>query len=568
MADLPSDRNGALVRNEVQTAAGGLVVQVGTINGDAYFNGPPGPDKHDELTLISDEFAAGVRKRWLEEERRRKVRDPASLPVRWVAADDALMDHWANICLTRVGEEAEPLDLAGQLDEIADIYGRIPSGRLVLLGRDGSGKTVLGLRLVLDLLESRRSGEPVPEMFSIGSWEPTVEPLTKWLSDQLCRDQPGLATVGADGETLAAALLGRGLILPVLDGFDEIAAGLRRDALRELSATTGPLVLTSRPAEYTAAGAGTRCLSHAAAIELADLTLADLKDYLLRSSPKNITPDWLQVLAELHRDPHAEGNANLAAALTTPLMVSLAGTVYGESRDDQHDAIADRPTALLDTSRFSTSRSIEEHLLSTFLPTVYRLRPGDARTAPRHKWDPERAQRWLGNLAVHLDRLGTRNLAWWEFGHSVRASTRLLVISFLSGLSFAMVTGIGNIPIDLFGTSHGLGFAVRRGIVVGLLHGSVAALAFGFLFRLAEGSETLKPSPVRIRLFHRRTGRRSRPGSPLEPWSGSSWHSRWCSSTGFSYRCSAWMTGSAADCCPRSRSPSRSGSRQDSPSGS
>jgi hypothetical protein len=48
-----------------------------------------------------------------------------------------------------------------------------------------------------------------------------------------------------------------GRILPVLDGFDEIAEDLRPAARRQLSDADMPLVLTSRPKEYTAAVAGT-----------------------------------------------------------------------------------------------------------------------------------------------------------------------------------------------------------------------------------------------------------------------------------------------------------------------
>lgn len=50
---------------------------------------------------------------------------------------------------------------------------------------------------------------------------------------------------------------------------------------------------------------------------------------------------------------------------------------------------------------------------------------------------------------------------------------------------------------------HGLEFAIRRGTVVGLLLGLITGLAFGFVYWLADGSDLLKPSPVRVRLFGR-----------------------------------------------------------------
>jgi hypothetical protein len=156
---------------------------------------------------------------------------------------------------------------------------------------------------------------------------------------------------------------------------------------------------------------------------------------------------------------------------------------------------------LLDTDRFSSSQRLEDHLLGSFIPSVYRPRPGDPPARRPQSWSPERAQRWLGFLAAHLDRLGTRDLAWWELSKSVPRSVRTIVSGFLSGLSFAVVTAVGNLPVDLLGTSHGLSFAVRRGLVVGLLHGLVAGLLFGLMCRVADGNEALKPSPVRVRLF-------------------------------------------------------------------
>jgi GTPase SAR1 family protein len=457
--------------------------------------------KQDKLAKLADELADAVADHWRFEEERRKIQDPVPLPVRWETADEAVMDHWANICLAPTGEKADPLYLDGGLDEIAEVYRRIPSGRLVVLGRAGSGKTILSLRFVLDLLETRTPGEPVPQIFSVGSWNPAIDSLKDWLSGQLIRDQPGLATVGANGETLAAALVGKGLILPVLDGFDEIADALHLAALWELSATTLALVLTSRTKEYAAAVAGTRGLTRAAAVELNDLTLDGMTDYLLRSSSRNAMPEWHHVLTELRRNPDIPASANLTSVLNTPLMVALARAVYSESDRNRRDDPQHRPEMLLDTDRFSTSQGLEDHLLGSFIPSVYRPRPGDPPANRPQSWSPERAQRWLGYLAAHLDRLGTRDLAWWELGRSVPRSVRTIVCGFLSGLSFAVVTAVGNLPIDLLGTSHGLSFAVRRGIVVGLLHGLVAGLLFGLMYRIADGNEALKPSPVRIRLF-------------------------------------------------------------------
>jgi predicted NACHT family NTPase len=222
-----------------------------------------------------------VERQWVREERHRKIHDPAPLPVRWHPAPDHLVDHWVNIHRVPAGGAAGPIALAGTLDEIAEVYRRIPSGRLVILGPGGAGKTVLVARLVLDLLAGRTAGGPVPVIVSIGSWDPTTS-LAGWLADQLVRDHPGLAATRSGGPHLAAALLDAKLIVPILDGFDEIPQALQRPALQQLNTVSDlSLVVTSRPEEYTAAVAGTDVLTAAAGIELDPLSLDDLADYCI-----------------------------------------------------------------------------------------------------------------------------------------------------------------------------------------------------------------------------------------------------------------------------------------------
>jgi len=118
------------------------------------------------LAEATDDLAHAVGARWGREEELRRIQDPFPLPVGWQLAPDDVMDHWENICRVSPGESAKPLDLAGHLPEITDIYRRIPSGRLVVLGRAGSGKSVLAVRFVLDLLKRRPRAGAVPVLIA------------------------------------------------------------------------------------------------------------------------------------------------------------------------------------------------------------------------------------------------------------------------------------------------------------------------------------------------------------------------------------------------------------------
>lgn len=218
---------------------------------------PPAPPArspvHHALADAVQELATEVRRRWRREEAQRRVHDPFPLPVRWKAAPAVLTDRAENIQRLGPGETPREVDLDGDLRSIAEVYLRIPSGRLVILGRAGSGKSILTVRFVLDLLEAPAPHGRVPVLFSIGSWDPSTTALRDWLIGRLLRDHPHLARRSSGGATLAAALVDADLILPVLDGFDEIAEGLRHDALDALNATSSPLVLTSRRDEYAEA---------------------------------------------------------------------------------------------------------------------------------------------------------------------------------------------------------------------------------------------------------------------------------------------------------------------------
>ncbi|WP_405687073.1 NACHT domain-containing protein [Streptomyces sp. NBC_01387] len=465
---------------------------------------PPADDDPAEA------LAREVSRQWRREEEQRRVHDPFPLPLRFRCTDRDVFDHWASIRKLPSGAVAQPLPLDGELDQIVEAYLSVPSCRLVVLGEAGAGKSILTLRFLVDWLDARAPGDRVPVIFSLGSWDPAVTSLRGWMCAQLIRDHPFLAARAEHGGSLARVLVDTDRILPVLDGFDEIPNGLHGKALEALNkATTMPLLLTSRPDEYNRAVSGPErsdVLTAAAVVELEGLTVEDYADYLTRASRPvrgggADSTVWDAVLARLRERPSSPCTANLAEVLRTPLMVSLARTIYS-------DVPGQDPGKLLE---FRTPEDLQDHLLAAFVPAAYQLEPtddsdadGSRRTRTRHRrrhWTPERAQYWLGYLATHLAERKTHDLAWWELGTAVRRSTRMLVVGFLAGTALGASTGIGNLPVDLIGTKHRPGFAIERGLLVWLLHGLVAGLVFGFVYGFLPRGPASKPSTLRIQLF-------------------------------------------------------------------
>ncbi|MFC9534334.1 NACHT domain-containing protein [Streptomyces sp. NPDC056975] len=442
------------------------------------------------LGELRERLASTVARQWRKEEGRLKVRDPFPLTVRFRNANTPLLDHWAKIRNAPPGADPGPLELDGGLDQIVEVYRSIPSRRLVVLGGAGSGKTVLAMRFVLDWLSDHTSVGAVPVIFRLGSWDPTAVSLGDWMVDQLVRDY-GFAAQPALGRNLVDT----GWIVPVLDGFDEMADGMRCTALEALNATNQPFLLTSRPSEYADAVVSTGgVLTAAAAVELTDLSIGNLAAYLLHgcrpgADGDRYRPVWEPVLHELSQQPRSLGAENVAKVLTTPLMVALARTIYSDTPD--------RPTELLDTHRFATPEALERHLLAAFTPAAYMTSSAGSR---RHRrWDPHHAKYWLGYLAAHLERLDRLDLAWWQLGTTMRRSSRMLVVGFLAALAFGVTTGIE----VLVATSNGLGFTIVRALMVGLLPGLVAGIIFGLGYGFVSRRGPVEPSIVHIRIFDR-----------------------------------------------------------------
>ncbi|MDN3241998.1 helix-turn-helix domain-containing protein [Glycomyces tritici] len=442
----------------------------------------------EPLVKATARLAAALKERWAQEEEHHKVQDPVPLPVHWEGMSSEHMDSWANIHRARGGEAAPPLELTGRLEDIADFYRRIPSGRLVVVGRPGAGKTTLTLRFVLQMLQTRSPGDAVPVIFGIESWSPATTNLRGWLTAQLLRDYTWLGTATEPGgPVLAASLVNEGLILPVLDGFDEISSERHRDVLEALNSSQMPLFLTSRTEDYRDAVANVDVLTSAAGVELADLTVGDLEEYLPRTTvrTRDGIPLWTHVLDRLKEEPRSEAADNLAAVLATPLMVYLARVVYsdngGPDQDERH------PSELLDIEKFPNAAAVETHLLGNLVPAVYRPR-GDPR------FESEDVQRWLGHLADHLDRLKTQDLAWWQLGTSIRRRNRMMLIA----ITVAPVFGFVDMIVEALLLRQRIGFALSIAVALGI----VAGVAFGLAHGLVSGSRSrpVEPSRIRIRI--------------------------------------------------------------------
>ena len=122
----------------------------------------------------------------------------------------------------RTGKPPPRARAAGNIDTIADFYRQKTSGRMLILGAAGAGKSVIGITLLLKLIDevlcpAKVKGLgllKVPVIFNLTSW-PSGRKFDDWLADEISmrfRLSPAAAR----------ELVQDKRILPVLDGLDEM----------------------------------------------------------------------------------------------------------------------------------------------------------------------------------------------------------------------------------------------------------------------------------------------------------------------------------------------------------
>ncbi|MBD3011350.1 NACHT domain-containing NTPase [Streptomyces sp. 5-10] len=276
------------------------------------------------------------------------------------------------------------------LPDVLHYYRDTRPRRLVITGAAGAGKTVLALELMLALLEKRGEDDPVPVRASLAEWD-TGQPLTELLTQRLidAYDWP---------RALADSLVDQGLILPVLDGLDEMdpvrddgapdpAASRAKAAVEALNAyqdgrDAGPLILTCRTDHYDALGPGDQLID-AARITIAPVNTGEAIGYL--TDRARDIGRWQPLINHLTTNP----TGPLAALLSTPWRLCLTATVYHRSGDP--DELLLHPTA----------HDLDQHLLARYIPAA------TANMDNPHGYEAAQVHRWLHHLTRHLTSPGT-----------------------------------------------------------------------------------------------------------------------------------------------------------------
>jgi hypothetical protein len=343
-------------------------------------NGGQGDER--PLEDLADRLARAVKKQWTDAAMERRLVQSEAIQVRWELSSRGLVGPVSAGAGSRrflpvagLAAVREEQLRRGGLRDLHAVYGGLRSGRLVIVGSPGAGKTGASVLLVLQALEHRvhlgeadRAGAPVPVMFTVHGWDPNTQRVQDWLVSRLQQTYPLFA--GKGGAARAADLLQAGKIAVILDGLDEIAEDLQPVALQALSDQAGfRLVILSRSAEMTTA-AQHALLEGAVAIELQDVAPSAAADYLTRVQLDPPPAGWGELTDRLCTQP----DSPIAQALSNPLTLTLVRDTY-RGGDNVRELLEFGGDAEHPVSR----EDIENHLLDRVLPAHHvpgKPRPG------------------------------------------------------------------------------------------------------------------------------------------------------------------------------------------------
>jgi hypothetical protein len=452
-------------------------------------NATPGiaPD-YAELERFADELAFAVKDQWTRAAGDRGLLAPEPIPVRWRQPSRVLAAPASAAISSRRFPPLPGLSTVGmrqlrqgKVGDLHSLYGGLGSGRLVIAGPAGAGKSGAAVLLVLAALRHReqsfsedRPQIPVPLIFTLQGWDPGRQLAQSWLIGRLQEAYPLFA--GKKGAARAAGLLAAGSLAIILDGLDEVPKDLRPIALRALSQqATFRLVVLTRSAEM--ADAITQgLLDGAAAVELQDVMPSVAAGYLTSVQADPPPGSWHELIRRLHHAP----NSPLALALSTPLALTLVKDTYRQGDDVRE---------LLDycdkAGSHATPESILDQLLDRVLPVAYTQRPGE----PVPYFSITVAENILRRLAAQMNRDGTRDLRWWRLRTLVPSVVRILASTLMSSFMGALTGGLSAVILVFsvhprnIGAGTFLAEGVAFGSVVGGLLGLVGALVFGMEVR-------------------------------------------------------------------------------------
>lgn len=320
---------------------------------------------------------------------------------------------------------------------------------LLIVGEPGAGKTVLLLKVALNLLENTnlKEKQPFPVIFNLASWNKDYKDFGEWLKAMLVSGN-GLS------KDFAERLLREKRFILLLDGLDELARNDEAEADKTRAACLESLnnyldgektLICCRIDEFAAMQKNTaQDAPVSAKVEVLNLTEAELLNALDHAQNHADTKHHASAknLSELIAK---DENAALRKILCTPFYFTIALEVFYKRLPAE------------------TNLPHDEKELGTYLIEKYVERKLD-KTPNSNGFGKAKTKKWLNWLARLMER---KHLVTFELAHLQPTE---LEKKWLLGVFFGLASGIfvGGIASMIDG-------------ITGLFSGLLAALFLGFI---------------------------------------------------------------------------------------
>ncbi|MGX7829867.1 hypothetical protein ACTG9Q_32805 [Actinokineospora sp. 24-640] len=324
-------------------------------------------DSVEELVVsrLSVQSARHVRQEMLAHD----LSFPDPLRVPWSSVNGPVAAS-PDVVLGRLsGARRTALRLHGDITMLASVVAGLPARQLVLLGDEGSGKSVAVLLVTQSLVDDAR----VPILIDLAGLATGSERIEEYLVRCVKTALPSDMSADAAHKVMSR-LLEQGRIVPILDGMDGLAPQARAILLEDVQSWGSPFVMTSRPLEYeTAVLTAGVTAARALVVRLTQLPVPEIRAHLT-AGRSDADRRWAGVLARLLKP------GPLREVLSSPLMSRMARKAYASPDSDPGELLL-----------FDTVDALERHLV-----------------AAAHQRDETLT--WLAGLASYLTRRGARHM--------------------------------------------------------------------------------------------------------------------------------------------------------------